>query len=205
MPSYTWKEYYEKFYDWAESTEIRNLSCLTSLGDADEVGEVILELSSSPAAANRLLRRANEAGLQFNCHDLTWFSLDLDETEVKKALLQSVPRLKAEDMEELASCFDEETVRQVCKKGGFPIPPELEEELDDTPGGFAEEMPRHGFFGALFGALCLGRGRKPHAGVCDGDCAHCPPHYGYRYGRWYYGHGHQYGCEFGGNKGDGGL
>lgn len=35
--------------------------------------------------------------------------------------------------------------------------------------------------------------------------ANCPPHYGYRYGRWYYGKGHQYGCEFGGNKGDGSL
>lgn len=23
------------------------------------------------------------------------------------------------------------------------------------------------------------------------------------YGRWYYGHGHVYGCEFGGNRGDG--
>ena len=50
-----------------------------------------------------------------------------------------------------------------------------------------------------------GRGRKKHDGHCDGDCANCPSHYGYRYGRWYYGKGHQYGCEFGGNKGDGSL
>ena len=45
---------------------------------------------------------------------------------------------------------------------------------------------------------------KPHNGKCNGDCANCPPHYGYRHGRWYYGHGHIEGCEFGGNKGDGG-
>lgn len=38
-------------------------------------------------------------------------------------------------------------------------------------------------------------------GRCTGDCAHCPPHYGYRYGRWYYGHGHTHGCEFCGNGG----
>ena len=36
---------------------------------------------------------------------------------------------------------------------------------------------------------------------CDGDCANCPPHYGYRYGRWYYGHAHQHGCQRGGNGG----
>ena len=44
---------------------------------------------------------------------------------------------------------------------------------------------------------------KKHSGKCDGDCANCPPHYGYRYGRWYYGHDHIEGCEFGGNKGSG--
>ena len=40
-----------------------------------------------------------------------------------------------------------------------------------------------------------------HSHYCNGDCDHCPPHYGYRYGRWYYGHGHQGGCERGGNGG----
>lgn len=43
-----------------------------------------------------------------------------------------------------------------------------------------------------------GRSRR-HNGSCDGDCANCPAHYGYRYGRWYYGHHHTHGCEFGGN------
>ena len=37
-------------------------------------------------------------------------------------------------------------------------------------------------------------------GHCTGDCENCPPHYGYRYG-----HDHQYGCEFGGNRGSGGM
>ena len=40
-----------------------------------------------------------------------------------------------------------------------------------------------------------------HSRKCDGNCDQCPPHYGYRYGRWYYGHGHQHGCERGGNGG----
>ena len=43
--------------------------------------------------------------------------------------------------------------------------------------------------------------KKKHSGDCDGDCDNCPPHYGYRHGRWYYGHGHQRGCEFRGNGG----
>ena len=59
--------------------------------------------------------------------------------------------------------------------------------------------------GALIGLFKGGvGGKKRHNGRCNGDCANCPPHYGYRYGRWYYGHGHNYGCVFGGNKGGGG-
>ena len=46
--------------------------------------------------------------------------------------------------------------------------------------------------------------KKRHSGKCDGDCANCPPHYGYRHGRWYYGHNHSEGCVFGGNSCSGG-
>ena len=60
-----------------------------------------------------------------------------------------------------------------------------------------------GLFALLLGAQLLtglaSPANKSH--YCNGDCANCPPHYGYRYGRWYYGHGHQGGCERGGNGG----
>ena len=42
LRTYTWDEYYDKFYDWAESTQVRNLYGLTSLGPADEVAEIII-------------------------------------------------------------------------------------------------------------------------------------------------------------------
>ena len=66
-----------------------------------------------------------------------------------------------------------------------------------------------GFFSGIAGVskgVSTNRSGKKHNhdGKCDGDCKNCPPHYGYRHGRWYYGHGHNYGCEFGGNKGGGG-
>ena len=47
--------------------------------------------------------------------------------------------------------------------------------------------------------------KKKNTGRCDGDCANCPPHYGYRYGRWYYGKDHTEGCTRGGNRGGGGI
>ena len=60
-----------------------------------------------------------------------------------------------------------------------------------------------GLFALFAGATLLaGLGSSDNCSrYCNGDCDHCPPHYGYRYGRWYYGHGHQGGCERGGNGG----
>ena len=90
--------------------------------------------------------------------------------------------------------------------------------FDDEPAAYEQPeqvqyiLPKKkkvGLFTALAafaaGSPLAGQVRKKHDGHCDGDCANYPPHYGYRYGRWYYGKGQQYGCEFGGNKGDGNL
>ena len=52
--------------------------------------------------------------------------------------------------------------------------------------------------GAVIGGISS---NHDHSCYCNGDCDNCPPHHGYRYGRWYYGHGHQSGCERGGNGG----
>lgn len=62
---------------------------------------------------------------------------------------------------------------------------DFEEELDDD-GSYTQNYVT---------------AKRQNSHHCDGNCANCPPHYGYRYGRWYYGHGHQYGCERGGNGG----
>ena len=69
--------------------------------------------------------------------------------------------------------------------------------------------PKLGFFGTLFhviaGVGAASNHGNRHNGRCNGDCANCPLHYGYRYGRWYYGHDHVHGCEFGGNRGSGSM
>lgn len=86
---------------------------------------------------------------------------------------------------------------------------EEKEEEDDEPEQAEfpppkrRREPKLGFWTLLGAALLGAPGDDGHGGRCTGDCAHCPPHFGYRYGRWYYGHGHVYGCEFGGNRGDG--
>ena len=161
MRTYTWDEYYEKFYDWEESRQVRN----------------------------------------------------------------SAERLTADDMEYLYGEIDDEVIIEICKQRNTPLPEDLREEeewedeeepleeVDTYIDDFIPEQPapKMGFFGtlaAIFAGASAGvsfyQGRR-HNRRCNGDCANCPPHYGYRYGRWYYGYDHVHGCEFGGNKGSGSM
>ena len=215
MRTYTWDEYYEKFYDWAESTQVRNLSALTSLGSADEVGEIIIELQVNVPAANRLLRKAVEEKLAFSGSDLVEFAYINDKEPVTAAVRNSAERLTAEDMEYLYGEIDDEVIIEICKQRNILLPEALREEEEEETynDDFIPEppAPKRGFFGtlaAIFAGASAGvssdQGRR-HNRRCNGDCANCPPHYGYRYGRWYYGHDHDHGCEFGGNKGSGSM
>ena len=209
---------------------MRNLSGLTSLGSADEVGEIIIELQVNVPAANRLLRKAVEAKLAFSGSDLVEFACINDKELATAAVRNSAERLTAEDMEYLYGEIDDEVIIEICKQRNILLPEDLREEEyeDDVEEEIEEEpleevdiyiddyvpeppAPKLGFFGTLATILAgasagvssaQGRG---HNGRCNGDCANCPPHYGYRYGRWYYGHDHVHGCEFGGNKGSGSM
>ncbi len=140
-------------------------------------------------------------------------------------------RLTAEDAEYLYGEIEDEVIIEICKQQNLVLPEDLREEEeyeDEEPEEIEEEpleevdiyiddyipeppAPKFGFFGTLatiFAGASAGassaQGRR-HNGRCNGDCANCPPHYGYRYGRWYYGHDHVHGCGFGGNKGSGSM
>ena len=55
----TWEEYYEKFYDWAESTRIKKLSSVDAFGKSEEVAEVMLEFAfHHEDIVNRIARKA---------------------------------------------------------------------------------------------------------------------------------------------------
>lgn len=139
MRTYTWDEYYEKFYDWAESTQVRNLSALTSLGSADEVGEIIIELQVNVPAANRLLKKAVEAKLEFSAYDLIEFLCTNDKELATAAVYNSANRLTAEDMEDLYGEVDDEVIIEICSKRNLTLPEDLREEEDEAD--FEEDEP----------------------------------------------------------------
>jgi hypothetical protein len=201
-----WDEYYEKFYDWANSTQISRISKLTSYGSADEICEVAIELCDE-VAATRLIKRAVAAGVIFSADQIVELMDVLNEDGMNCVIAASTCTFTREQLDDLCCAVSEDVLETAADRSGVNYNEddgELEsEEIEDD--FFREPQSEVGFFGKL--AICLGvasildKGHKKRIGRCNGDCAHCPPHYGYRYGRWYYGHHHQHGCEYGGNKG----
>lgn len=118
----TWDEYYDKFYDWAESTQVRYLSSLSCLGPADEVGEIIVELQINVPASNRLLRRAVDEKLAFSGSDLVEFACINDKELAAAAVRNSASRLTTEDMEYLYGEIDDEVIIELCKQRNIELP-----------------------------------------------------------------------------------
>ena len=143
MRTYTWDEYYEKFYDWAESTRVKKLSYLDSLGDSEEVTEVILELRENENASTCLLRRAIEEKMEFSGDDLlNLYIWDYDEELLTQALKNSVNRLTTEDIENLLGTAPDEVLHEVCKQGNIPLSKDLREifEWDFEEDSYEEDF-----------------------------------------------------------------
>lgn len=291
----TWDKYYERFYDWAESTRLRQLSSLTDFGDPDEICEIANELPGEKAAS-KLIRKAIVYGIQFSTDNieelegvidarlleelsaslagkLTWqqfydciynwpenlqlknslaqkeFGPSEEVCEIAVALFDedtatkfinnafaSGVRFNAEEIIELAdyiasdsilnivesqktqltekqldelSCFlNDDDIQKIAEISGLKVDMEFDEDIEEWEE-LSDSTPRRkglGFLGALaiIASLLGGSKDNRNSGRCNGDCANCPPHYGYRYGRWYYGHHHTRGCQRGGNFGGGG-
>ena len=200
----TWDEYYDKFYEWADSTQISRLSSLTAF--SPNCSAEVLEVAQcfvDDKIAIRLINKALAGGVRFSVDEVMELACMIEKPMLTRLVDTATEPFSKEQLEELYMLIDDDVFERVSKRNKIDIFAD-DEEYDDT---FIEEPsePKLGFFtkvGLALGVVsALDKGHKRHSGRCNGDCAHCPPHYGYRYGHWYYGHHHQHGCEFGGNKG----
>lgn len=201
----TWDDYYERFYDWAESTQISRISSLTDFGSSTEITEIAQQFFDEKIAS-RLIKKAISAQVSFSPDEVVEL-MDYVDSETSELLLKTCNGTFSKEQFETLSdyCADDEILEALAKKSGIRIDLDDNEPYDDVYEEQPQPPKKHGLFGLLFaiGALAGNEKKHTHNGRCNGDCAHCPPHYGYRYGRWYYGHDHVHGCECGGNRGSG--
>lgn len=177
-----------------QANDIERIVCC--LGDDEPALELLDDICKTP--------------LHFKDTELVSICEELGNDEyIEKLLLANQEKFSEEALNSLCDlCVDEKIIKEIARKSNIPYSnPDEEDEFDFVAPPRQEKGL--GFFGtiaAITGIASVSShlfDKKKHTGKCDGDCANCPPHYGYRYGRWYYGHGHVHGCEFGGNRGGG--
>ena len=219
-----WKTYRDRFYDWSESTQIARISSLTSFGAPSEICDIAEDIGDEKAAS-RLVKKASAAGVRFGPDELLRLMYFCDR-EVMNTLVENASgRFTSEQIEELGVFVDDDVLRRAAKRSGVlmwdedePEPEEEEtveaESEEDTEMSEALETlekisdslerinnnHKSGLLGTLFGGIlgALFDSSSGSGGKSDS------PHYGYRYGRWYYGHGHTYGCDHCDDKESGG-
>jgi len=217
MKDMSWDEYYAGFYDWSLSTQKSYSYRLTDYGDAEEVFEIVNEFAFYDSKfATRFVEKALAAGVRFLPEHILEMTILIDKPVLSEAAESVSGTFDREQLEEIHMLIEDSSFNRIANKAKIDIfaddEPEEEEAEYDEPEYYEPAPQKKGFglFGTLFAILAAfgsvsSSKKKGHNGRCNGDCANCPPHYGYRYGRWYYGHDHVHGCEFGGNRGSGSM
>ena len=215
----TWDDFECCYSDWSEELLVRRIGKLNDFGDPESVCDAIMCMPSSKLE-EALYDRAIKKGVKFTDEQLE--NMGYVELQLKKALDNFVTDEQITQLEK--------DVDVLCKQLDEQYPEMTpQEQAKETAKGVFKVLgiiaaAILGIFGLFLGVIFSltkkydGRSTrhrsswghshkkaKKKSRYCDGDCDNCPAHYGYRYGRWYYGHGHQWGCERGGNGGRRGL
>ena len=217
-----WSYFYDKYYDLSDSKLKSYIALLEDIDSGSELVDVVVDIENKEIKA-LLVRKAMEFKVEFDQDDFQRLDDEIPSNLYVKLAREGNITFGTNDevAQALSSIWDEvanDALYQRAIKSGLQFTQEQLERIGKDEASYEESQPVSnntgcGCLGLLLGfGFLFGNGsgdnsrhgtKKRHNGRCDGDCANCPPHYGYRYGRWYYGHGHNYGCEFGGNKGGG--
>ena len=184
---FDWDEFYGECADLPADMIKRCIPRIKIFGDSEEVKDAICWIDDSDAA-DALYDRAIASGVKFSIEQLG--EMGRDDRLFLVDDINRIINIPDSEIEELG---------RAAQEAADNIDNMINQKEQNQ-----KRQKRAKFWGILLGigaGLAKGSKKKKHDGHCDGDCANCPPHYGYRYGRWYYGHGHQHGCVFGGNGG----
>lgn len=199
--------FYDNCTDWDEALTLKRIELLKNIDNADELYEKITSLATDKCK-NALFKKALHSLEDMSISWETFYDNYYDLTETILIITISSLR-KMGSIEEIYEVYSnlpnqkvEDVFLQRAKQLGVRVTKTQMDELEPDKYIYKQQKePKFslfGFLGGVIGALTYPNEHE-QSKYCDGDCANCPPHYGYRYGRWYYGHQHTGGCQRKGN------
>lgn len=144
----TWEDFYDKFYEWADSTQVRKISELTTFGSHDQVAEVILMYVNEKDAL-RLARKALAAGVRFTPAEIVEMDGSVSKDCMNQMVMTVLGDFTQEQVEELTYSIDDDLQADLEKRYCHY------EYDDDMQIEEPEETRRQKKPGKLFGLFAL--------------------------------------------------
>lgn len=144
----TWEEFYGKFYDWAESTQISRISQLTSFGSHDQVAEII-ENYSDEKVASRLAKKALDAGVRFTPEEIVDLAIYVSKECMNRMVTTALGDFTEDQVEELVLNVDDDIYVDLEKR--YCHSDEPDEEVENP----FEAAPKQKKPGKLFGLFAF--------------------------------------------------
>lgn len=128
----TWSRFYDAFYDWSPEYAKARLQSVTDFGTDDEVLEVVQELFwDDEYEASRLVMRALEQGVRFTDENIVELASHCDEDTIKQVVFLSKLLLTEESLEELYGNVSDELIIEIAKERNLTLPEDLREEEEE--------------------------------------------------------------------------
>ena len=125
----SWSRFYDAFYDWKPEYAKARLQSVTDFGSDDEVLEVVQELFwDDEYEASRLIIRALDAGVRFKDENIVELTSHCNEDTIKQVVFLSRLLLTEESLEELYGNVSDDIIIEVAKEQNLRLPEDLREE-----------------------------------------------------------------------------
>ena len=136
----SWSRFYDAFYDWKPEYAKARLQSVTDFGSDDEVLEVVQELFwDDEYETSGLIMRALDAGVRFKDENIVELTSHCNEDTIKQVVFLSRLLLTEESLEELYGNVSDDIIIEVAKEQNLRLPEDLREE-EERPEDISYEV-----------------------------------------------------------------
>ena len=110
-----WTTYYDRFYDWEESTQLRHLSTLTNFGPSSEVCELACSFFEEKSA-NRMIKKALSLGVRFSANEVMELDGVIDASLMPQLIKNTSHTLTPEQLDDFVFWLSPDEVRLLATR-----------------------------------------------------------------------------------------
>ena len=102
-----WADYYDRVFDWSESTRVRRLTDLTDIGDPDELVDAA-QAFDEDKNASKLIKKAMSMGVRFSPENVVDLIMVVDDATLTQMAKTAKGKFTKDQLDEIYMIVDDE-------------------------------------------------------------------------------------------------